>query len=103
VTERSRLKRVRKQKILGDQKHDPRACEAGLKEIAKSLVSLRTLELDARGLFRERNDAAIREHASGISASTVGAAYQKALSELWKKADKEFWEEELRHSTDIYA
>jgi hypothetical protein len=102
-TERARLKRAHQLKTNTDQKHDPRECEAGLRELAKALVPLRTLELDARGLFRERNDADIRARASGITAGTVGASYQKALSEMWKEADKKLWEEELQNSVDIYA
>src|ERR1700761_2710270 len=81
--------------------HDAKACAVGLRDAAKVLADLQSLPRDARSLFRERNDEAIRNLAELIPAGSVGASYQKALSQMWKEADREHWEAELAKSVNI--
>src|ERR1700761_3657989 len=103
MTERIRFRKQQKIKHdgVGFVQHDPKACAAGLRDAAKALVDLQSLSSDARSLFRECNDEAIRNLAESIPAGTVGASYQKALSQMWKEANREYWEAELAKKVDI--
>lgn len=74
-----------------------------MRDAAKALLDFQSLTMDARTLFRETNDAAIRERAAGIEAGTVGASYQKALGEMWRAADKSYWEAEVAKRIDVYS
>ena len=102
MTERTRVRRLERLTLTGFVKHDPKMCAAGMREAAKALLDFQSLSMDARSLFKEVNDAAIRERAAGISAGTSGAAYQKAFGEMWREADKAYWNAELSKRINVY-
>lgn len=88
---------------MKDLPHNPKACSEGLRELSKALVSMRSLETDARAVFREQNDQAIRLRARELEMTPFGAAFQVALKELWAAADHDEWEEKAREAVDVYS
>src|ERR1700761_1385364 len=99
MTERTHWRRMKRKNNsvpgLCPHYHDAKACSASMDNAAKVLAELQRFTMDARALFRERNDSAIRALAENIPAGSFGASYQKAFSEMWRSANKQYWLKEL--------
>jgi hypothetical protein len=87
---------------ISNEPHDPVACNEGLKAAARAWGRLVNDYDDGRDLFRHERSKQIEVLASTIDAGNAGAAYQKAVGELWALEDHAQWHDKARQIKDIY-